>query len=146
MRKYKTKAIQADLGKFTHIPVYSEISGNIQPGIIRFIQANLERCVSWHIQNPVKFRTRAAFRILAESFVKIVNRLYEINIMNFFNTRAIFTPIVFTLCTSGRVLWILIYPEKVGILNKYWSVLKQKRLKTVRRLNWNKKQSLRGVP
>ena len=90
MGKYKTNVIQANLGKFTHIPVYSDISRNIQPGIIRIIQAYLERCVSWHIHNPGIFRTLSdlertgvAFRILAERFVKIVNMLYEINIMNF---------------------------------------------------------------
>ena len=150
----KTKASQADLWKFTDIPVYSDISRNIQPGIIRIIQAYLERCVSWHIQNPGIFRTlsnlertRVVFRILTERFVKIVNMLYEINIMNLFNTSVILTPIIFTQCkkvTRDLGPWILICPEKVGILNKYWSVLKQKRLKTVRRLNWNKKQSLRG--
>ena len=102
MGKYKTKAIQADLGKFTHIPVYSDISRNIQPGIIRVILVYLERCVSRHIHNPVKFRTRAVFRILAERFVKIVNMLYGINIMNFLNTKVIFTPIVFTLCKKSN--------------------------------------------
>ena len=91
MGKYKTKAIQIDLGKFTHILVYSDISRNIQPGIIKIIQAYLERCVSWYIQNIDIFRTLSnlerttvALRILSERFVKIVNRLYEINIMNFF--------------------------------------------------------------
>ena len=109
MGKYKTKAIQADLGKFTHIPVYLDISRNIQPGIIRIIQAYLERCVSWHIHNPGIFRTLSdlertgvAFRILAERFVKIVNMLYEINIMNFFNTRVILALIVFTLCKKSN--------------------------------------------
>ena len=97
MGKYKTKAIEADLGKFTHIPVYSDISRNIQPGIIRIIQAYLERCVSWHIQNPGILRTpsnlertRVIFRILAERFVKIVNMLYEIITMSFFNARVFF--------------------------------------------------------
>ena len=102
MGKYKTEAIQVDLGKLTHIPIYSDISRNIQPGIFRFIQAYLERCRSWYIQNPFKFRTRVVFRILEEGFVKIVNMLYEINIMKFFNTRLIFTPIVFTLCEKGN--------------------------------------------
>ena len=57
MGKYKTKAILTDLGKFTHIPVYSGISRNIQPGIIRIIQAYLERYVTWHIHNPGISRT-----------------------------------------------------------------------------------------
>ena len=45
MGKYKTKAIQADLGIFTHIPAYSDISGIFK-----------------YIQNSGKFRTRRVFR------------------------------------------------------------------------------------
>ena len=48
--------------------------------------------------------------------------LYEINIMNFLNTRVIFTPIVFTLykkSNQGPGAMNFGIPEKVGILNKY---------------------------
>ena len=69
MGKYKTKAIQADLGIFTQIPAYSGISRHIQPNIIRHIQAYSEPCVTlinsepdaysepWYIQKPGLFRT-----------------------------------------------------------------------------------------
>ena len=50
MGKYKTKAIQADLGIFTHIPAYSDISRHIQPDIIRHIQA--EPCVTLTYSEP----------------------------------------------------------------------------------------------
>ena len=70
MRKYKTKAIEADFGIFTHIPAYSDISRHIQPDIIRHIEAYSKPCVTltysepWHIQNqrhihdPDIFRTQ----------------------------------------------------------------------------------------
>ena len=55
------------------------------------------------MQNPGKLRTRGVFRNLVysepwhirtlESFAKMFNILYEINIMSFFNTGVIFTPI-----------------------------------------------------
>ena len=50
MGKYKTKAIQADLGIFTHIPAYSDISGIFK-----------------YIQNSGKFRTRRIFRTFVYS-------------------------------------------------------------------------------
>ena len=50
MGKYKTKAIQANLGIFTHIPAYSDISDIFK-----------------YIQNPGKFRTRRVFRTLVYS-------------------------------------------------------------------------------
>ena len=81
MEKYKTKAIVA----------YSDISNHIQPRIIRHIQVYSERCVTLTYQNLGIFRT------LAERFAKIVNIMYEINIMNFFNIGVIFTTIVFIL-------------------------------------------------
>ena len=74
--KYKTKAIQADLGIFTHIPAYSDISTHIQPDIIRHIHAYSEPSVTltysepWQIQNqtgiqnPGEFKTRRVFRTL----------------------------------------------------------------------------------
>ena len=47
---------------------------------------------------------------------------------------------------GGWGAWLLIYPKLAGnIKNKYWSVLKQKRLKTLRRLNWNQMQSFGGA-
>ena len=46
MRKYKAKAIQADLDIFTHVPAYSDISRQIQPDIIRHIQAYSKPCVT----------------------------------------------------------------------------------------------------
>ena len=79
MGKYKTKAIQADLGIFTHIPGYSNISRHIQRDIIRHIQVYSESCVTrtysepWQIQNQTriqnhgKFRTRRIFRALVYS-------------------------------------------------------------------------------
>ena len=68
MRKYKTKAIQADLGVFTHILASSDISRHIHPDVIRHIQAYSEPWVMltfsepWYIQNPDKFRTTGIFR------------------------------------------------------------------------------------
>ena len=59
MRKCTTKAIQADLGIFTHIQARSGI-----------IQASSEPCVTlayselWYIQNPSIFKTRGIFRTL----------------------------------------------------------------------------------
>ena len=73
MGKYKTKPIQADLGIFTHILAYADISRHIQPDIIWYIQAYPESSVTltysepWHIQNPCKFRTGAIFRTLVYS-------------------------------------------------------------------------------
>ena len=65
----KAKAIQADIGIFTHIPTYSDISRHNQTysGII---QAYFEPCVTpaysepWYIQNPGIFKTRDIFRTL----------------------------------------------------------------------------------
>ena len=72
MRKCKTKAIQADLGIFTHIPAYS--------GILRYIQAysgivqsysepsvTLAYSEIWYIQNIDIFKTRCIFRTLIYS-------------------------------------------------------------------------------
>ena len=64
MRKYKTKVIRADLGIFTHILAYSDISRYIQRSIIKHIQTHLEPCVTltysepkpWYIHNPGIFR------------------------------------------------------------------------------------------
>ena len=67
MGKYKTKAIQADLGTLVHIPAYSDIPRHIQPDIIRHIQAYSKLCITLTIQNPGKFRTRRVFRTLANS-------------------------------------------------------------------------------
>ena len=53
-----------------------------------------------HIQNPGIFKSLAYSETWMESFLKIVNILYEIHIMNFFNTGVIFTPIAFILCKS----------------------------------------------
>ena len=64
MGKYKTKAIQTDLGILTYIPAYSDISRHIQSDIIRHIQEYWE---PWHIQNHGKFRTRRVFRALEYS-------------------------------------------------------------------------------
>ena len=76
MVKYKTKAIQADLGILTHIPAYSDISRHIQRDIIRHIHIYSESCVTltysgpWKIQNQTriqnhgKFKTRRIFRTL----------------------------------------------------------------------------------
>ena len=79
-----------------HIQEHSARHNQDYSGIFRMLR-KLAYSQPWYIQNPVKFRTRVVFRTLAERFVKIVNMLYEINIMNFLNTRVIFTPIVFTL-------------------------------------------------
>ena len=124
MRKYKAKAIQADLGIFTHVPAYSDISRHIQPDIIRHIQAYSKPCVTLtyserlqFVQNPGIFTTRGIFMILIyleprhiqnhslfrspEHFGEIVNILYEINTMNVFNTGVIFTSIAFILCRKS---------------------------------------------
>ena len=47
MEKYKTKAIWADLGIFTQVLAYSDISREIQSGIIRHIQKYSEPSVTW---------------------------------------------------------------------------------------------------
>ena len=80
MGKRKTKAIQADLGIFTHIPAYSGIFRHIQtyPDIIRriqaysaIIQAYSEPCVtlayseSWHIQNQRHIQNPGISKTLA---------------------------------------------------------------------------------
>ena len=73
MGKYKIKAIQTDLGTFTHILAYSDISRRIQPDIIRHIQTYSEPCLTltysetWYIQNLGKFRTRDILKTLAYS-------------------------------------------------------------------------------
>ena len=71
MGKYKAKSIQADLGIFTHITAYSDIS--------RHIQVYSEPCVTLtysepcqiqnqtRFENPGKFRTRRVFRTLVYS-------------------------------------------------------------------------------
>ena len=125
MGKYKAKSIQADLGIFTHITAYSDIS--------RHIQVYSEPCVTltysepdayrepWQIQNQTRiqnlgiFRTLALFRTLVcskpwhilnqrhvngptpEHFSEIVNIFYEIDTMNVLNSGVIFTPIAFIL-------------------------------------------------
>ena len=136
--KYKAKAIQEDLGIFTHISAYSDISMHVHSarhsqaylGIFRtlllltysepwFIQKfgkfrtrgifrALVYLELWHIRNPGIFRTRGIFRTLVYSepshiqnpgvFCENSYILYEINIINSFNTCVIFTPIVFILC------------------------------------------------
>ena len=62
MSKYKTKAIQTDLGIIRYIQE-----------LFRHIQAYSKPCVTlaylepWYIQNPDIFRTRSIFRTLAYS-------------------------------------------------------------------------------
>ena len=61
MGKYKTKAIQADLGKSTHILVYSNIQEysarhtQDYSGIFRTL-CKMAYSEPWYIQNPVEFR------------------------------------------------------------------------------------------
>ena len=61
----ETKAIQADLGIFTHISAYSDTS--------RYIKAYSEPCLTlassgrWYIQNPGVFRNSGISRTLAYS-------------------------------------------------------------------------------
>ena len=58
--KYKAKAIQTDMGIFTHISASLDMSMHIQPDIIRHIQdpvnPNIFRTLvysePWQIQNP----------------------------------------------------------------------------------------------
>ena len=113
--KCKTKAVQTDLGIFTHIPSYSSIfrhiclniPGYVQSysGIIRHIQE-----LFMHTQNCGVFRTRGIFRTLAHSEPRAYSELsqtsamelsrsllYAINIIILFNTGLIFTPKVFIL-------------------------------------------------
>ena len=69
MEKWKTEAIQADLGIFTYIPAYSDISRHNQANS-GIIQVYSEPCVTlayyelWYIQNPGIFKTRGIFRAL----------------------------------------------------------------------------------
>ena len=71
--------------------------------------------------------------------------------MRVFNTGVIFTTIEFILCrkymgaqwTGGHEFWYTL--EQLGILNKHRPYLKQKRLKAVKRWNWNQKQLFGGV-
>ena len=66
--KYKAKAIHADLGIFTHISTYSDISRHVQAysGILRTL-LTLKYSKSWFIQNLDKFRARGIFRTLVYS-------------------------------------------------------------------------------
>ena len=120
--KCKTKAVQTDLGIFTHIPSYSRIfwhiclniPGYVQSGIIRHSQAysGIIQAYSelWCIQNTGVFRTRGIFRTLAHSEPRAYSELsqtsamelsrsllYAINIIILFNAGLIFTPKVFIL-------------------------------------------------
>ena len=127
------------MGICTQILAYSDIPMHIQPGIIRQTYSGIFRTLlsltysePWFIHNLGKFRTRGIFRALVYlepwhiwnprifrtlgCFVKIVNILYEKNIMNSLNICVIFTPIVCILCKKiwrprGRGRWILIYPK-----------------------------------
>ena len=130
MGKCKTKAIQADLSIFTHIPAYS--------GIFRHIFRNLAYLKleaysePWYIQNSGIFRARDIFRILGfrtlgysepeaysepcqtstmEHFDKQLTANYFRNIsfscplvheisMIFFNAGLIFNPEVFIQCKN----------------------------------------------
>ena len=78
---YKTKAIQADLGTFTHIPAYSDISRHIQPDIIGIFRtlcnpdifrtlANSELDAysePWQIHNQTRIQNLGIFKNLAYS-------------------------------------------------------------------------------
>ena len=67
MEKYKTKAIQADLGIFRHIQAYSARHNQEYSDIFRTLcNPEIFRTLT-RIQNPGKFRTRRVFRILANS-------------------------------------------------------------------------------
>ena len=63
----KTKAIQADLGIFTHILTYSDIIRHIQE-LFRHIQIYSESCVTRYIKKPHKFKTRDIFRTLSKIY------------------------------------------------------------------------------
>ena len=64
LRKYKIKAIQVDLGIFTHIPGYSDIFRHIWP-YLRTFQAYSQSCTilaysePFFFQNPGIFTTSA---------------------------------------------------------------------------------------
>ena len=123
MGKCKTKAIQADLGIFTHVPAYSGTFRLVKPysGILRHIHEfsrhiqtysgsylTLAYAKPWYIQNPGMFRTRGIFNpiIIFSNYNYFLNinfpcsLLHEIYIMIFFNTGLIFTPEVFILCKN----------------------------------------------
>ena len=83
-RDFKTngKAIQADLGIFTHIPTYSGIIRHIR-AYSGIIQAYSEPCVIlvdselWYIQNSGIFKTRDIFKTLVyPKFWHIQNQRY----------------------------------------------------------------------
>ena len=69
MKKFKTKAIQADEGIFTHILAYSNIFKHKQsigifrtlcnPGIFRTLAYTEQKPELWYIQKPDIFRTLA---------------------------------------------------------------------------------------
>ena len=65
MKKCTTKAIQADLGRFTHSPAYSDIFKNNQvyPGIIQVV-------IFKHIQKPDIFRTHITRHIQNQKHIQ----------------------------------------------------------------------------
>ena len=73
MRKYKRKTLQTDLGIFTHISAYPDVSKHIKPDIIRHIQVYSEPCVTlrysepWQIHNQTHIQKVGIFRNLAQS-------------------------------------------------------------------------------
>ena len=92
MGKCKAKAIQADLGIFTHNLAYSDI--------FRTLTHSKPEAYS----KPSQTSTMEHFAKIVNSYNYFCNisfsrsLLYEINIINFFNAGLIFTPEVFILC------------------------------------------------
>ena len=86
MGKYKTKAIQADLGIFRHIQAYSA----------RHNQAYSEPCVTltcsepWQIHNQMRIQGLGIFRNLAYS------ELWFVQNPGIFRTRGIFMALIYS--------------------------------------------------
>ena len=97
IRKPKTEAIQADLGMFTHIPVYSGIFTHIPvySGIFKHIQTytgifrnhlDIFRTLS----NLAYSQKSSIFRVMAYSKSEAYSELWHIQNFNTFRTRNIF--------------------------------------------------------
>ena len=120
MEKCKTKAIQADVGMFTHIRAYSDIFKEKQP----YSQAHSEPSVnlayleSWHIQNPAKHLRWSIFAKIVNNYNYFHNisfsssLLYE-KYMIFLEKYLIFLMQVS--CRSKRVFQKYLFDVKYGV-------------------------------
>ena len=147
---------KSDSGRFSKIHAYSDILWHIQEYSVRHDQ---DYSGIFRTLRKLTYLNPGIFKILSNSelesyseslqSVLVVHMLYEINIMNIFNTKSNFNPIVFTVCKKSnqysRAMNFDI-PWKGQNIKQILIFLKQTRLKTVGRLNWNKKQWFRSGP